>query len=78
MPRKIRKCSECSRYPRPLLRCLDGKINPPTIKGGVDAVKLMGLSYICPFAKYYDKIKAVLVSEMENKQEKILSSTKED
>lgn len=69
MPREIRKCSKCGHYSRSLQRCLLGKINPPTIKGGVDAVRFMGFSYICGYAKYYDKIKAELVKEMEKAKE---------
>lgn len=41
------KCSKCSRYSYSLLRCLDGKINPRTIKGGAEAALIMGISYIC-------------------------------
>lgn len=55
-----RKCSKCPRYSCPLLRCRDGKINPPTIKGGVSAAKIMGMSYICRYSKHYDKIKELI------------------
>lgn len=56
--REIRQCSKCNLYKRALGRCAAGKINPPTIKGGVSAAKLMGISYICPWAKHRDKIRA--------------------
>ena len=41
------KCSKCGRYSRPLLRCLDGKVNPPTIKGTMGALGFGGTSYVC-------------------------------
>jgi hypothetical protein len=69
--REIRKCSKCGHYSFGLSRCLLGKINPPTIKGGVDAVSFMGFSYICGYAKHYDKIKAELVKRMQKQSEQI-------
>ena len=41
------KCTKCSRYSYPLRRCLDGMINPKSIKAGVEAARFMGISYIC-------------------------------
>jgi len=54
--REVRKCSKCPEYSFSLKRCKQGKINPPTIKGGVQAVSFMGMSYICVWAKHWDKI----------------------
>jgi hypothetical protein len=54
--REIRKCSKCEHYSYSIRRCKLGKINPPTIKSGVEAARFMGLSHICKYAKYYDKI----------------------
>ena len=54
--REIRKCSKCPEYSFSLQRCKQGKINPPTIKGGVQAAMIMGTSYICVWAKHYSKI----------------------
>ena len=34
-------------YSFPLHRCKLGKINPRTIKGGIEAAKFMGIDYIC-------------------------------
>jgi len=53
-----RKCSKCEHYSYGLRRCRIGKINPPTIKGGLEAAKFMGISYICVWAKHYDAIRA--------------------
>jgi len=41
------KCSKCPAYSFKLSRCKQGKINPPTIKGGIQAASFMGISYIC-------------------------------
>ena len=56
MEREIRKCSKCKHYSYSLKRCKLGMINPPTIKGGIEAARIFGLSYICPWAKHYSKI----------------------
>ena len=77
MTREIRKCSKCRDYSFSLGRCVRGKINPPTIKGGLSAAQFMGLSYICPFAKHYEKIKKELAYEMEDKVNKLISEEKE-
>lgn len=50
------KCSECMSYSFKLGRCRNGKINPRTIKGGVEAAKFMGISYICLEAPHRAKI----------------------
>lgn len=52
----MRTCKRCPRYSTALGRCLEGKINPPTITGGREAAKLMGLSYICTLSPLRDKI----------------------
>ena len=41
------KCSKCGYYSRPLLRCKLGKINPPTLKGGAQAMEYFGFNYLC-------------------------------
>lgn len=41
------KCTKCHNYSFPLRRCLLGWINPPTIKGGAQAIDHMGINYIC-------------------------------
>ena len=41
------KCSKCQHYSRGVGRCLLGKINPPTLKGGADAMRFMGIGYVC-------------------------------
>ena len=49
-------CSSCLKYSYKLSRCIDGKINPRTIKGGVDAARFMGLGYICQLSPIKAKI----------------------
>ena len=61
---KARKCSKCEHYSFPLKRCRLGQINPPTIKGGVQAAKIMGLDYICRYAKYRGKIIEKLIEKV--------------
>ena len=51
-----RKCSKCEFYSYQLGRCIRGKINPKTIKGGVSAAEVMGFTYICAYCQLYDKI----------------------
>lgn len=50
------KCTKCDQYSYSLRRCKLGKINPKTIKGGLDAARLMGMGYICSKCSLYDKI----------------------
>lgn len=57
------KCSKCGYYSFPLQRCRDGKINPKTIKGGVEAAKIMGTSYICPDSSLRQKILLAITKE---------------
>lgn len=49
-------CGKCNNYSRSLGRCLQGMVNPPTIKGAVQCASLMGLSYICPKHGTRDKV----------------------
>lgn len=49
-------CTACKHYSYPLRRCKLGKINPKTIKGGVEAVRFMGPSYICTNCALWEKI----------------------
>ena len=58
---EIRKCSKCEHYSFALKRCKLGKINPPTIKGGVEAANIMGANYICRWSKYHSKIMTKLI-----------------
>ena len=44
---RLTGCSECESYSYPLSRCIHGKLNPPTIKGGLEAAEFMGIRYIC-------------------------------
>jgi hypothetical protein len=57
------KCSKCEHYSYQLSRCRLGKINPRTIKGGIDAVKWMGISYICLLSPLRAKIIAGLTKQ---------------
>lgn len=43
-------CSKCSRYSRSLLRCLDGFVNPKTIKEPAKAAAA-GLMEPCPYTE---------------------------
>ena len=56
------KCGKCGSYSRQLGRCLQRKINPRTIKGGVEAADWMGLSYICVKSPLYKKVREKLYS----------------
>lgn len=51
----IKGCSKCPRYSRGLLRCLDGYVNPKTIKDGVKGYK-MGLLKPCPYTEKGQKV----------------------
>jgi hypothetical protein len=62
--REVRKCSKCSRYSFKVGRCLDGMINPPTKKGAVSAAKIMGYSYICPWAKWKLAVREELLKQV--------------
>ena len=55
------KCSKCASYSRADHRCRNGKIQPPTIKGGVEAARIMGISYICVHSPLRAKIEKKLV-----------------
>lgn len=60
-----RTCTKCPEYKHAARRCGLGRILPPTIKGGAEAVRVMGLSYMCPYidpdfhAKIVNKVKGV-------------------
>lgn len=64
-------CRECSTYSTKLKRCSIGKICPPTIKGGIDAVQWMGMSYICSKSPYYQKIFNAILQEAKTKKEEL-------
>jgi len=50
------KCSKCKEYSFLLRRCKLGKINPKSVKGGVDAAHIMGIDYICNLSELKSKI----------------------
>jgi hypothetical protein len=54
-------CTKCHLYSFQLSRCKAGKINPKTIKGGVDAARFMGFSYICSLSPLKKKIMEKMV-----------------
>jgi len=54
----VKGCSKCEYYSRGLSRCTLGKINPPTIKGGLNAIRYMGLGYICTLTERGQKTRA--------------------
>lgn len=58
------KCTKCREYSFKLRRCKLGKINPTTIKGGLEAVRFMGLSYICHLSPLRRKITDRLQKEV--------------
>ncbi len=58
------KCSKCPNYSKQLGRCKQGKINPKTIKGGIEAVKVMGISYICVLSPLFDKVMNKVLKEV--------------
>ena len=63
---KITACTkECSNWRRDVNRCALGKINPPTIKGGVDAAGVMGISYICGLTYRGHKVREKLIAELD-------------
>ena len=63
METRAMKCTKCSRYSYSLRRCLDGKIRPATIKGGIEAASIMGLSYLCAI----DQENATIVAKVAKK-----------
>ena len=50
-------------YSYSLNRCTLGKINPRTIKGGVEAASYMGMSYICAHNVLRNKIQIKILEE---------------
>ena len=58
------KCSKCSRYSYSLRRCLDGKIRPRTIKGGMEAARFMGISYICGIDSENHELKVKIATRL--------------
>ncbi len=77
---KITSCvKECSDYDKSLRQCSIGRIKPPTIKGGLDAVRTYRMlhggiefNYCCPRTYTGAKIKEILVAEA---KEKVLEKT---
>ena len=59
-PGKRKGCLRCGNYSRQLSRCKLGKINPKTVKGGIEAMRWCGIGYICDFdGMQYKVIKAM-------------------
>jgi hypothetical protein len=58
------KCTKCEYYSFPLRRCKLGKINPPTIKGGVEAARIMGLDYICAYGEENTAKKGKIIDKL--------------
>jgi Zn ribbon nucleic-acid-binding protein len=54
--KEFRECGKCGFYSKKLGRCTNGKINPNTIKGGIDAAQFMGIYYICDYCQFKLKI----------------------
>ncbi len=46
MPR-FNPCTKCSRYGKSLKRCIDGKVNPPTLAGTKDVLRIFGFGMVC-------------------------------
>lgn len=44
---KVMKCTKCNCYSFALRRCTLGRINPNSVKGCVEAARVMGWEYIC-------------------------------
>jgi hypothetical protein len=57
-------CAKCSAYRYDVRRCGFGKINPTTIKGGVDAAKFMGINYICDVDGMRKKVSLAIAKEI--------------
>ena len=58
------KCSKCGNYSFPLRRCVLGKVKPPSVKGGVDAARFMGLEYICSIDAENAQLKAKVMEKL--------------
>lgn len=54
--RELRKCTKCSLYSFSLRRCKRGQINPRTRKGAIEAASIMGVEYVCDYAKWKDAV----------------------
>jgi len=63
------KCSECTNYSFKVRRCTLEKINPKTIKGGIEAVRFMGLGYICHLNAKREQIKDEILNLVRKEQE---------
>jgi hypothetical protein len=57
-------CSKCTHYSFTMQRCLLGKINPPTISGGISSAKIFGVDYICPKGNHRAKIVKAIQEEV--------------
>ena len=51
----FKTCGKCDRYSFGLSRCIDGKVNPRTLKGTKEVISIMGLSAICMYSKWRTK-----------------------
>ncbi len=52
----VKGCSKCPTYDKELSRCRMGYVNPPTIKGGLEGMKL-GMLKPCPYTDKGQKVK---------------------
>lgn len=48
-------CGKCNRYSYKVSRCLDGKVNPRSLKDTVEVITFIGLSAICLYSKWRSK-----------------------
>jgi len=52
---KRKGCYSCGRYNHSLKRCNDGKVNPPTLKGTLEVMRIMGSYSVCGLNRYRHK-----------------------
>jgi len=48
-------CYSCNLYNYSLKRCKDGKVNPNTMKGTLEVMRIMGSYSVCGLNKYRHK-----------------------
>ena len=62
------KCSKCQYYSYGVKRCLLGKVNPPSLKGGAEAMETFEFSYVCSVDKENrdraKKMRAIVIKKM--------------
>jgi len=60
------KCTKCDQYSFALRRCKNGKINPKTRKGTVEAMVIMGLGYICNHCSWKRVAAEIILNKINN------------